>query len=78
MAFPNPSTGVVDLLLDFAEGTEVAWSLVDLSGRTAAKGTVESEGPMVETMDFSSLPKGMYILHVSTTVRHYTDRLILN
>jgi glycosidase len=77
MAFPNPSTGVVDLLLDFAEGTAVNWSLVDVSGRTTAQGTIESEGPMVETMDFSSLPRGMYILHVSTPERHYNDRLIL-
>ena len=55
MTFPNPSHGMMDLLLDFAEGTRVTWSLVDPNGRVAAQGEIQCEGPMIEPMDFSAL-----------------------
>jgi len=77
MAFPNPSQGTMDLLLDFAEGTRVNWTLVDLNGRVAAQGEIQSEGPMIEPMDFSALAKGMYILNLTTSERHYTERVVL-
>ena len=77
MAFPNPSQGTMDLLLDFAEGTRVQWTLVDLNGRVAAQGEIQSEGPMIEPMDFSALAKGMYILNLTTPERHYTERVVL-
>ena len=77
MAFPNPSQGTMDLLLDFAEGTRVQWTLIDLNGRVAAQGEIQSEGPMIEPMDFSALAKGMYILNLTTPERHYTERVVL-
>ena len=77
MTFPNPSHGMMDLLLDFAEGTRVTWSLVDLNGRVAAQGEIQCEGPMIEPMDFSALAKGMYFLNLTTPERHYTDRVVL-
>ena len=77
MAFSNTSQGTMDLLLDFAEGTRVQWSLVDLNGRVAAQGEIQSEGPMIEPMDFSDLAKGMYLLNLTTPERHYTERVVL-
>ena len=67
----------MDLLLDFAEGTRVQWTLVDLNGRVAAQGEIQSEGPMIEPMDFSALAKGMYILNLITPERHYSERVVL-
>ena len=77
MTFPNPSHGMMDLLLDFAEGTRVTWSLVDPNGRVAAQGEIQCEGPMIEPMDFSALAKGMYFLNLTTPERHYTELVVL-
>jgi hypothetical protein len=78
MVYPNPSAGVVDILLDFPQGTAVAWSLRDVRGKVAAQGNLVTDGPQITGLDFAALPKGAYILQLQTPAEVYAERLLLN
>ncbi len=78
MVFPNPSTGWVDVLFDFPQGTSVEWSLRDARGKMAAQGSLVTDGPQITDFDFTALPKGAYILQLQTPTKAYTERLLLN
>lgn len=78
MVFPNPSTGWVDVLFDFPQGTSVEWSLRDVRGKMAAQGSLVTDGPQITDFDFTALPKGAYILQLQTPTKAYTERLFLN
>ncbi len=78
MVFPNPSTGWVDVLFDFPQGTSVEWSLRDVRGKMAAQGSLVTDGPQITDFDFTALPKGAYILQLQTPTKAYTERLLLN
>ena len=78
MVYPNPSAGVVDILLDFPQGTAVAWSLRDVRGKVAAQGSLITDGPQITGLDFAALPKGAYILQLQTPAEVYAERLLLN
>jgi hypothetical protein len=43
----------------------------------AAHGEIQSDGPMIEPMDFGALAKGIYILNLTTPERYYTERVVL-
>jgi pullulanase/glycogen debranching enzyme len=78
MVFPNPSTGWVDVVFDFPQGTSVEWSLRDVRGKMAAQGSLVTDGPKITDFDFTALPKGAYILQLQTPTEAYTERLLLN
>lgn len=78
MVFPNPSTGWVDVLFDFPQGTSVEWALRDVRGKMAAQGSLVTDGPQITDFDFTALPKGAYILQLQTPTKAYTERLLLN
>ena len=78
MVFPNPSTGWVDVLFDFPQGTSVEWSLRDVRGKMAAQGSLVTDGPQITDFDFTALPIGAYILQLQTPTKAYTERLLLN
>ncbi|MDC0376646.1 alpha-amylase family glycosyl hydrolase [Schleiferiaceae bacterium] len=78
MVYPNPSAGVVDILLDFPQGTAVAWSLRDVRGKVAAQGSLVTDGAQITGLDFAALPKGAYILQLQTPAEVYAERLLLN
>lgn len=78
MVFPNPSTGWVDVLFDFPQGTSVEWSLRDVRGKMAAQGSLVTDGPQITDFDFTALPKGAYVLQLQTPTKAYTERLLLN
>jgi 1,4-alpha-glucan branching enzyme len=78
MVFPNPSSGAVDILFDFPQGTAVQWSLRDVRGKTAAQGNLIMDGPQITDFDFTTLPKGAYILQLQTPSKVYSERLLLN
>lgn len=78
MVFPNPSTGWVDVLFDFPQGTSVEWALRDVRGKMAAQGSLVTDGPQITDFDFTALPKGAYILQLQTPTKAYTERLFLN
>ncbi|MDB2627211.1 alpha-amylase family glycosyl hydrolase [Schleiferiaceae bacterium] len=78
MVYPNPSASVVDILLDFPQGTAVAWSLRDVRGKVAAQGSLVTDGPQITGLDFAALPKGAYILQLQTPAEVYAERLLLN
>ena len=76
--YPNPSSGEVDFLVDFAEGVEVRWELTDLNGKTVRKAPFISESLEVKTLDFTGLPAGVYVLNIQAGSEWFVERIVLN
>jgi glycosidase len=77
MIFPNPTQGAVEVLLDFPEGQNLEWHLTDLNGRVVERGVFLNAYQSVETLDFSNLPKGLYLLRIVSEHEQMTKRLML-
>lgn len=70
---PNPSTGSVTIELPTRQQTNV--SIADISGRTVYQNTVSNKHTL--QVDLSKQPKGVYIIHLTTNDKHYTNKLLL-
>ncbi len=70
---PNPSTGSVTIELPTRQQTNV--SIADISGRTVYQNTISNKQTL--QVDLSKQPKGVYIIHLTTNDKHYTNKLLL-
>ena len=77
MVYPNPSNGWVELLTDVAQGTQVHYQLMDVTGKTVAQDQFLSSPLEVRELDFSALSSGVYLLHVQAGSEVFTERLML-
>ncbi len=75
--YPNPSEGAVELLTDVQPGTQVRWSLHNLSGQSVADGQFEAQGLEVQFLDFTALPSGVYVFELQAGQEHFTERVVL-
>jgi photosystem II stability/assembly factor-like uncharacterized protein len=66
-AFPNPSSGIVNMELDMEQQGSVSIHLYSMIGKrllTLERGTILEEGRALRTYDLGDLPNGTYILEV--------------
>jgi hypothetical protein len=70
--YPNPSTGRINLRAN--SGEYDAWVLSDLHGRTLREGLISREE---ESLDFTNLPAGKYLLRMSGTEHSVAERIVL-
>ena len=75
--YPNPSSGELDFLVDFAEGVEVRWELTDLKGNTLRKAYFVSEQLDVKKLDFTPLPAGFYLLNIQAGPDWFVEKIVL-
>ena len=75
--YPNPSSGELDFLVDFAEGVEVRWELTDLKGNTVRKAHFVSEQLDVKKLDFTPLPAGFYLLNIQAGPDWFVEKIVL-
>lgn len=75
--YPNPSSGELDFLVDFAEGVEVRWELTDLNGNTLRKAHFVSEQLDVKKLDFTPLPAGLYLLNIQAGPDWFVEKIVL-
>ena len=75
--YPNPSSGELDFLVDFAEGVEVRWELTDLKGNTLCKAYFVSEQLDVKKLDFTPLPAGFYLLNIQAGSEWFVEKIVL-
>ena len=75
--YPNPSSGELDFLVDFAEGVEVRWELTDLKGNTLRKAYFVSEQLDVKKLDFTPLPAGFYLLNIQAGSEWFVEKIVL-
>jgi len=58
-------------------GTQVRWSLHNLSGQSVADGQFEAQGLEVQFLDFTALPSGVYVFELQAGQEHFTERVVL-
>ena len=75
--FPNPSNGIVELLVDTEEGTTVHYSLYDIMGREVENGRYNTSQNGIETLVLTSLPSGAYVLKVQFGSEIHTERIMI-
>lgn len=74
--FPNPTSGSLELRLDFKQSTRVTAELYDLTGRRMLTKALGQRLRLNDNMDISALPNGIYLLRVQADDAARTVRVI--
>ncbi|MCU0432031.1 MAG: T9SS type A sorting domain-containing protein [Bacteroidia bacterium] len=71
-AYPNPTNGIITL--ESAGDANNTWTLLDLNGRVINAGSIRNTR---ETLDFTALAEGVYMLKVENTNGITTKRIVI-
>ncbi|MFK7806502.1 MAG: M12 family metallo-peptidase [Saprospiraceae bacterium] len=74
---PNPTDGIVNVLLGFDEAGEVRLQIYDVLGREVW-GETNSQNQWQEQIDLSDLPNSVYMVTVTKGSKRATKRLVLH
>ncbi len=75
--YPNPSTGIFNLVFNESSNSLITYRVIDNLGRTIID-NIQSENQKIETVDLSSYPSGTYQLIVNNGINQFVQKLILN
>ena len=75
--FPNPTTGIVNLLASFDETTEATIAVYDLLGKVIYTKSINSIS-INQQLDLSGQSTGIYLLNITTEKGTITERLLIN
>lgn len=77
MLFPNPSQGKFTLVVTPNKKETFTLSLLDISGKELFKKELTISNARMESFDFSTLPKGIYLLKIQTENQMKTKKMII-
>jgi hypothetical protein len=76
--YPNPSMGMINLEMTNLLGQEVTVQVYDINGQLSLSRSVKEIGEPLMTIDLHELPKGVYLVRVTTPEgRLSTQRIVL-
>lgn len=75
---PNPSTGLVNVLLNFNQAENVTVTVTNALGQQVLSNKYESVSSFVAPLDLSSHSNGIYFVTVSNGTEKLVQRLIIN
>ncbi len=75
--FPNPTSGIVNLLASFDQMTDATIAVYDLLGKIIYTKKINSIS-INEQLDFSAQSVGIYLLNITTEKGTITERLVIN
>lgn len=76
--YPNPARENTTLELTGFSGEQVAWQIMDMTGRVFQTGqTIVGSSEQLEQLDTRSLPAGMYIVKVQLDGKVYSQELVV-
>ena len=75
--FPNPSNGIVNLLVDSEEEVAVNYSLYDSMGREVKKGCYIASKHGTEALMLNQFPSGVYVLKVQYGLEIHIERIMI-
>ncbi|MEM9928422.1 MAG: T9SS type A sorting domain-containing protein, partial [Bacteroidota bacterium] len=75
-AFPNPTSGVLDLRLELEESAPLRATVFDLTGRELLVRDFGRQRSLREQLDFSTFPAGMYLLRLQAADAARTVRVV--
>jgi len=77
--FPNPAKNKVTITLGTIESSTAHYSIVSANGKILKTGTFDkSLGNTVQTLDVSSLPRGLYMINLTDGSKQQATKLMLN
>ncbi|MEO8149225.1 MAG: T9SS type A sorting domain-containing protein [Bacteroidia bacterium] len=77
-AYPNPTSGVISIAFSAAQEGTMTMTMMDVTGRQVWNTIVNVvEGENVSTYDFSTLPKGIYMMNVKTADHSKVIRVVI-
>ena len=78
-AFPNPASETLTIAWQDMDAANAQVSLTDVTGRVVFSGVLSGNGATSGTMgvSVSSLPDGVYLLHISSDSVHFTDKVVV-
>lgn len=75
---PNPSTGLVNVLLRFGNAENVSVSVTNVIGQEILSSKFDGITTFVAPLDLSSQPNGIYFVTVSNGTDKFVQRLVIN
>jgi hypothetical protein len=75
--YPNPSTGIFNLIFNDPVNSLLSFRVIDNLGRTLID-IKHTDNQKLETIDLSNYPSGTYLLIISSGFKQSTQKLILN
>jgi hypothetical protein len=75
---PNPSTGLVNVLLRFGNVENVSVSVTNVIGQEILSSKFDGISTFVAPLDLSSQPNGIYFVTVSNGTEKMVQRLVIN
>jgi hypothetical protein len=76
--YPNPTTGLLNVILPATISNEATIEITELSGKVVQKKIVMlNTGDNAIKLDLGAFSKGMYIIHVNSAEGNYTERIQL-
>ena len=73
--FPNPSAGQLQLELPESINEQIHFSILDAQGKQYLQQRLTLD--RIQTLDLSTLPKGVYFVQLSTPTKAYFEKVIL-
>ena len=75
---PNPSTGLVNVLLNFGKAENVTVSVTNVIGQELISNKYDAISSFVAPLDLSTQPNGIYFVTVSNGTEKMVQRLVIN
>lgn len=75
---PNPSTGLVNVLMNFGHSENVTVSVSNVIGQEIVSNKYDVISSFVAPLDLSSQPNGIYFVTVSNGTDKFVQRLVIN
>ena len=73
--FPNPATDFISVFFNHYL-TKAVLTLVDATGKIVSSETIDNV--FSKRLDTSSLPNGLYVLHITTGEKELTQKIVIN
>lgn len=74
-AFPNPSTGLVNLTWQQTQNEDVQIEVMDVTGRVLLQNTMAQSATSKTTLDLSAIPSGIYLVKLTSGGVQKTERV---
>jgi hypothetical protein len=75
---PNPSTGLVNVLLNFGKAENVSVTVTNVIGQELISNKYDAIVSFVAPLDLSSQPNGIYFVTVSNGTEKMVQRIVIN
>lgn len=75
--FPNPSTGMVNIIPDRTANENIILTVHDLLGKMIIKSEIQATDNKVHIIDLSNKPSGFYFLRISTQEEVRIERIFI-